>query len=93
MNKNFEVNKLNGELKVFTENGFFLVKPFDEGISIELYDKNITDGYISKKINDIPSVDLAIMQINEGKCYTYLWEDTSNEEPSVTIEHKIEFEY
>lgn len=92
MSNKFEINKSTGELKVFTESGFFLVKPFEYGLSIELYDKNIVDGYVSEKIEpSIPSVDLAIMQLNDGVFYTHLWEDTSEEEPTSTIEHKINF--
>lgn len=38
---NFEVAKEEGKVKVMTDTGYFLVEPFEEGVSIMLFDKKI----------------------------------------------------
>lgn len=90
MKKEFEVNTETGELKVFTESGYFLVKPYGEGVSVELFDKNIANGYKEEK-NELSSVDLTIVEKDEDRYVTHVWSNTSEEGPSETIEHEIQF--
>lgn len=68
----------------------FLVKPYGEGVSVELFDKTIANGYTEDGHN-IPSVDLVVVEMDEDKCVSHIWRDTAEEGASETIEHEIEF--
>lgn len=90
MSKKFEVNSDIGELKVFTDNGYFLVQPFGEGVAVELFDNRISDGFICEGA-ELPSVDLVLVENYNNKISTIVWDDTSQEEPTTRIEHRIQY--
>lgn len=90
MGKQYDVNKETGELKIFTENGYFLITPNKEGLSIELFDKTILEGFVEEE-HGIPGINLVDIELIENKCVSYFWRDSQNPLSSEKIEHKIKF--
>lgn len=86
--KNFSINEDSGELKVFTDTGYYSVKPYGEGIAVMLYDKNNVDG-LAEDENGLLGVDVAVIENYEGTHQAMLWEDSNDESYTKKITFNI----
>lgn len=85
---NLNVVKEEGKLKIMTDTGYFLVEPYQEGVSVMLFDKNNIDG-LTEDENGLLGVDLAVVEKYEGKYQAIIWEKSDNESATKKIEYKI----
>lgn len=85
---NFNAVKEEGKLKVMTDTGYFLVEPYDEGVSVMLFDKYNIDGIVEDE-NGLLGVDLAVIEKYEDKYQATVWEKSDSEDFTKKIEYKI----